>query len=112
MSIYVALTWIMFIGLFPLSFFWLRRAWLIWKRKDYSFVALKRGLPPKEPKKYAKYYLGTNLVAGLTFATVILLIVIAGLEYKHWTAIAGSTLWLKFLIEFALSRQAHMKDKK
>ena len=112
MDIYVAITWIMFIGLFPLSFLWLRRAWLIGKKKDFSYVALRRGLPPKEPKKYAKFAFGINFVAGSIFAIVILLIVITGLEYKNWTAIAGITLWMKFLAEFVLSRQAHLRDKR
>lgn len=102
----------MFIGLFPLSFFWLRRAWIIGIKKDYSYVAVKRGIPSGNPKKYAKYSIGINLVAGLVLITVILLIIIAGMEYKQWTAIAGSTLWMKLLAEFALSRQAHMKVKK
>ena len=112
MSIHTALTWIMFLGLFPLSFFLLRRAWLIGKKKDYSYVALKRGLPPKEPKRYAKYSFGLNLIAGLIFAIVILLVIIAGLNYENWTAIAGVTLWMKFMAEFILSRKAHMNDKK
>jgi hypothetical protein len=29
MDISLALTWILFLGLFPLAFFWLRRAWRI-----------------------------------------------------------------------------------
>lgn len=111
MDIYVAISWIMFLGLFPLAFFWLRRAWLIGKKKDYSIVALKKGLPPKEPKRYAKYAIAINLIGGLTFVIVILLVVIAGLEYKQWTAVAGSTLWMKFLADFALSRKAHLNDK-
>lgn len=112
MNIFVVLTWLMFIGLFPISFFWLRRAWIIWKKKDYSYVALKKGLPPKDPKKYAIYSLIINLAAGLIFAIVIILIVAVGMEYNDWTAIAGVTLWMKFLAEFILSRKAHMHAKK
>ena len=112
MSILRAVTWIMFLGLFPLSFFWLRRAWIIGKKKDYSYVALKRGLPPSQPERYAKYSFALNLIAGLIFAIVILLIIYPGLAYENWTAIAGVTLWMKFLAEFILSRNAHMKDKK
>ena len=102
----------MFIGLFPISFFWLRRAWLIGKKKDYSYVALKKGKPPENPQKYAKYSVAINLIGGLVFVTVILLVLIIGLEYKQWTAIAGITLWMKFLADFALSRRAHMNFKK
>lgn len=112
MNIYVVIAWLMFIGLFPLAFFWLRRAWLIGVKKDYSFVALKKGLPPKEPKRYAKVSFGLNLVAGLVYSIVILLILIIGLEYEKWTAIAGSTLWLKFIADFALSRKAHLDEKR
>ena len=106
------MTWIMFIGLFPLSFYWLRRAWLIGIKKNYSFVALKRGVPPENPQKYAKYALGTNLVAGLIFALVILLIVLAMINYSQWTAIVGVTLWMKLFADFILSRHAHSKWKK
>ena len=112
MNIITIMTWIMFIGLFPLSFYWLRRAWLIGIKKNYSFVALKRGVPPENPQKYAKYALGTNLVAGLIFALVILLIVLAMINYSQWTAIVGVTLWMKLFADFILSRHAHSKWKK
>lgn len=111
MSVYTALTWMMFIGLFPLSFFWLRRAYLIGIKKDYSFVALKRGLPPENPQKYAIYSLGLNLISGSIVAVVVLLIIITGLHYDTWTAIVGTTLWVKLFIGFILSRQAHIKRK-
>ena len=112
MNLYVALAWIMFIGLFPLAFFWFRRAWLIGIRKDYSYVALKKGKPPEKPERYEKFSVAINLIAGLVLVTVILLVLIVGLEYRQWTAIAGVTIWLKFLTDFALSRHAHMKYKK
>jgi len=111
MDIYVAISWIMFLGLFGLAFFWLRRAWIIGVKKDFSSVALKKGLPPKEPSRYAKYSFIINLVGGGIFVLVILLVVIIGLEYKQWTAISGITLWMKFLADFALSRKAHLDDK-
>jgi hypothetical protein len=37
----VALTWILFLALFPMGFFWLRRAWRILVRRDLSEVTLK-----------------------------------------------------------------------
>ncbi|MCK5128282.1 MAG: hypothetical protein KAQ68_00410 [Clostridiales bacterium] len=109
MNIYVVLTRLMFLGLFPLSIFWLRRAWLIGIKKDYSYVALKKGLPPENPKKYAIFSLAINLIAGLIFAAMILLVIIVGLDYEIWTAVVGTTLWTKLFIEFILSRHAHMK---
>jgi len=112
MDIATAITWIMFLGLFPISFFWLRRAWLIGVKKDYSYVALKKGMPPEDPEKYAVFSLTINLLAGLVLLTVILLIVITGLEYDTWTAVAGSTIWIKFFADFILGRQAHMKWRK
>ena len=45
----VALTWILFLALFPMAFFWLRRAWRILYRRDFSEVALKRGVRAAEP---------------------------------------------------------------
>lgn len=111
MGIYTALSWLMFLGLFPLSYFWLRRAWLIGIKKDYSYVALKRGIPPKNPEKYAAVSVGINLLAGMVLFVIIILIIATGLAFDKWTAIAGSTIWLKFFIEFILSRQAHAKWK-
>lgn len=99
----------MFLGLFPISFFWLRRAWLIGVRKDYSFVALKRGLPPEHPKKYALLSVAINLIPGMVLFVTILLILFIGLAYETWTATAGITIWMKFIAEFILSRHAHMK---
>ena len=46
----IALNWILFLALFPIAFFWFRRAWRILFRRDFSEVALKRGMPPADPK--------------------------------------------------------------
>jgi hypothetical protein len=55
MNISVAMTWILFLALFPIAFYWLRRAWRIIVKRDYSEVALKGGLPPPNAAKYAPY---------------------------------------------------------
>lgn len=49
----VAISWILFLALFPITFFWLRRAWRIAINKDFSEVAVKRGQPPANPARYA-----------------------------------------------------------
>ncbi|MDD2664145.1 MAG: hypothetical protein PHD19_10340 [Dechloromonas sp.] len=103
----VAVTWILFLALFPMAFFWLRRAWRIAVDKDFSEVALKRGLPPVNAGKYAPYEAAINLVAGSVACAVILGVLAGELEYNTWTAIAGSTIWCKFFASFALSRHAH-----
>ena len=102
----------MFAGLFPITFFWLRKAWRIGIKKDYSSVALKKGEPPPNPGKYAPYTAGINLIAGSVLGAAILLIIGAGLAYERWTAAAGITIWMKFFAEFILSRHAHMKWRK
>lgn len=137
------LNFIMFIGLLPISFFWLRRAYKIAIKKDYSFVALKRGTPPDNPKKYAPFSLAINLIAGLVllglFIYVITLgaietsnlsfeemtsspiLVFLGMSlyggggsdiYVTWTSIVGSTIWMKIIFDFILSRQAYLNMKK
>ena len=68
----VAMTWVLFIALFPISFFWLRRAWRILVQRDYSEVALKRGVAPDKPKQFAFYAALINLLAGLVVVGVIL----------------------------------------
>ena len=103
----VALTWILFLALFPMAFFWFRRAWRILVRRDFSQVALKRGESPPNPEKYAPYALAINLIAGAVVAVVIVGVILGQLEYNTWTAAAGSTIWCKFFLDFALSRQAH-----
>ena len=40
----VAISWILFLALFPITFFWLRRAWRIAINKDFSEVATLLGL--------------------------------------------------------------------
>jgi hypothetical protein len=103
----VALTWILFLALFPITFFWLRRAWRIVVRKDFSDVALKHGKSPENPARFAAYAAAINLICGVITAFVIVGVITASLEYDTWTAIAGSTIWLKFMLDFALSRHAH-----
>lgn len=109
----VALTWILFLALFPISFFWLRRAWRIMFNKDFSEVALKRGVLPENPKKFAPYAGTINLLAGLIVVWVILNILAGNMSYDTWSAYAGITIWLKFIADFILSRHAHpFFDKK
>lgn len=103
----VALTWILFLALFPLAFFWLRRVWRIVMRRDFSEVALKRGVPPPDPERFAPYEMAINLVAGSIIVGVIIAIVFGQLAYDSWTALAGITIWCKFFANFILSRHAH-----
>ena len=105
----VALTWILFIALFPIAFFWFRRAWRIAFRRDFSEVALKGGEPPPHPERVAPYVLLVNLLAGCVSVVVIFGVLLGQLDYNTWTAMAGSTIWCKFLLDFAISRFAHMK---
>ena len=105
----VALTWILFLALFPMAFFWLRRVWRILVKRDFSEVAIKGGLPPPDPEKFAPYEMLVNLVAGVVAVVVIVAVLMGQLDYNTWTAIAGSTIWCKFFASFALSRHAHYK---
>lgn len=102
----VAMTWLLFLALFPMAFFWLRRAWRIVFRRDYSEVALRRGEPPPNAAKFAPYTAAVNLVAGGIAAAVIVMVVVGGVAYETWTAIAGSTIWMKFVADFIVSRHA------
>lgn len=103
----VAMTWILFLALFPMAFFWLRRTWRIVVRRDFSEVALKGGKAPANAAKFAPYTAAVNFIAGSIMLTVIGLVVIGGAPYKTWSAIAGSTIWLKFFADFIVSRHAH-----
>lgn len=106
-DVHIALTWILFLALFPMSFIWLRRAWRILRRRDFSEVAIKRGEPPPDPERWAPWEMLINALAGTVVLMVILWVVVAGLPYETWTAVAGSTIWCKFFASFALSRHAH-----
>ncbi len=115
-TVSIALTWILYLALYFMAFFWLRRAWRIFRKKDYSEVALKGGEPPKNPEKWAPFTGIVNLAAGLVAAWVALgvpLYIATGvaigpfMDFNTWIGIAGSTLWLKIFADFVISRQAH-----
>lgn len=95
------------LALFPVAFFWLRRAYRILVKRDFSEVALKKGLPPPDPEKYAPYEMAINLLGGAVIVLVIVVVLLGLLDYQAWVAVAGSTLWIKLFASFALSRQAH-----
>ncbi len=103
----VAITWILFLALFPIAFFWLRRAWRILFRKDFSEVGLKRGELPADPKKFAPYTFLINLIGGGVIVVVIISVILALWPYETWSAVAGVTIWGKFIADFILSRHAH-----
>ena len=115
-DISTAMTWILFLALFPMAFIWLRRAWRIFIKRDYSEVALKRGLTPPNPKKWAPVTGLLNLIVGgiaLWIIVGIPLWIATGIrigpfqDFAGWNAIAGSTIWCKIFGDFIISRQAH-----
>jgi hypothetical protein len=103
----VALTWLLFLALFPMAFIWLRRSWRILVRRDFSEVALRRGEPPPNAERWAPYELLINFLAGGVAVFLIAGVVIGALDYDTWTAIAGTTIWCKLFASFALGRHAH-----
>ena len=107
-DVQVAVSWLLFLALFPITFYWTRNAWRILLKRDYSYVALKRGLPPPNPEKYAPYSAALNLIGAGIMVFVILGVVTGTMAYGTWSAIAGSTIWMKVIFDFILSRQAHM----
>ncbi len=111
-----AMTLILFIALFPMAFFWLRRAWRIFIRKNHSEVAIKRGFPPENPKKWAPFVGLLNLVCGGIVVWIIIgvpLWISTGIEigpfqsYDSWSALAGLTIWGKIIADFIIRSQAH-----
>jgi hypothetical protein len=110
MGIYI-FNWLFLLVLLPVAFFWLRRAWRIFFKDDYSEVALKRGVPPPNAERYAPY----EMLLCVFGAAVLLGVLVAVLGFQalardDWMAIAGITLWTKILASFALSRHAHGID--
>ena len=108
-DISVAMTWILFIALFPISFFWYRRGWRIFVNKDLSEVAIKGGVPPKNPKKFALATGILNLLAAALITAAILGVVTGRMAYETWSALAGSTIWMKMIFDFIIRRHAHME---
>ena len=111
-----ALIWILYLALFPMAFYWFRRAWRIFVNKDYSEVALKGGLPPANPEKFATITGVVNILAAVSAVWIIIgviLFVATGIligpfdSFDGWNAYAGSTIWLKLIIDFIIKRQAH-----
>lgn len=103
----VAMTWILFLALFPVAFYWLRRAWRIARHRDFSDVGLKRGIAPQNPEKFAPYALIINLTGGGIIVLVIGSVLLGRWAYETWSAVAGLTIWSKLIADFILSRHAH-----
>jgi cytochrome c biogenesis protein CcdA len=112
----VAMTWILFLALFPMAFIWLRRAWRIFFKKNYSEVAIKRGESPKSPEKWAPIVGIINLAAGAVVVWIIIGVpvwIASGIligpfqEYDTWSAVAGMTIWAKIFADFIVKMQAH-----
>ncbi len=107
MSIFI-LNWLFLLALVPVAFFWLRRAWRIVVRRDFSEVALKKGMPPPNAEKFAPFEMIINLIGGVVLVGVLVAVLgFQALAREDWIAVAGSTLWLKLFLSFALSRHAH-----
>lgn len=104
----ILFNWIFLIVLFPVAFFWLRRAWRILFKRDFSEVALKKGVPAPDAEKFAPYEMVINLIGGTVMVVVLVAVLgFQALASEDWIAIAGTTLWMKLFASFALSRHAH-----
>ncbi|MDH4007960.1 MAG: hypothetical protein OEU35_07850 [Desulfuromonadales bacterium] len=98
-----------------MAFIWLRRAYRIFIKKDYSEVALKRGEAPPDPAKWAPATGIVNLLAGGTALVTIIGVLLypaTGIstvfkDYRNWSAVAGVTIWFKVFADYIVSRQAH-----
>ena len=101
------MTWVLFLALFPMAFFWLRRAWRIFIRRNYAEVALKKGLPPANPKRWAPFVGLLNLGCGAMAIWTISGVVSARYSYDTWSAMAGLTIWGKIIADFIIRSQAH-----
>lgn len=100
--------WVFLLALFPVVFFWLRRVWRILVKHDFADVALKKGVGPANPAKYAPYEMAINLVGGVVLLGVLVAVLgFQAMAREDWIATAGVTLWMKLLSSFALSRHAH-----
>ena len=106
-NISIAMNWILFLALFPMAFFWLRRAWRIFVNGDHSEVALKKGQAPPNPKRWAPVVGLVNLAAGGMVVFIIISVAMGRLALETWLAMAGSTIWIKIFTDFIISRQAH-----
>ncbi len=105
------LDWVFLLALFPVSFFWARRAWRILVKRDFSEVALKKGLPPANPERYAPYEMAINLIGAVVLIGVLVAVLgFQAIAREDWIAVAGVTLWMKIFCNFALSRHAHGLD--
>lgn len=103
----IALNWILFLALFPIAFFWFRRAWRILFKRDFSEVALKGGMPPANPARFAPFTLAINAIGGIVIVFVIFGVLTGTMDFDTWTATAGVTIWFKFFADYILSRHAH-----
>jgi hypothetical protein len=112
----LAISWLLFLSLFPMAFIWLRRAWRILVRGDHSEVALKGGLSPARPERFALAAGLINLVAGAVASWLLLavpfyigsgILLLPSAEYQSWSTIGGVTIWSKLLADFLLGRHAH-----
>lgn len=103
----LVLTWLLFIALFPVTFFWGRRAYKIFIKRDYSDVAIKKGKAPAKPKKWAPFVGLTNLAGALMAAYIIFGVVFFQFHYDKWSAMAGVTIWCKIFMDWIIRQQAH-----
>ena len=107
------LDWLLYLALFPIVFVWFRQIWRILIQRDYSEVALRKGLPPPNPERVAPFIVALNLIAGIVLLGVILSVPAGTMAWDDWVAIAGSTIWVKLMLGWGISRHAHFRaDRK
>jgi hypothetical protein len=111
-NVSIAMNWILFIALFPIQFFWYRHAYRIFIKRDFSEVALKNGESPDNPERFGPFAGTVNLIAAALISYTVFGVVVQAMPFDTWSAIAGSTIWMKMIMDFVLRRHAHTKFNK
>ncbi len=101
---------LMFIGIFPLGFGMLYRAWRIGMRKDFRYVADWRGRPIQDGERWARPVMSINGAGGAGLLTVGILVLLIGLPFAMWSGATALILWSYFFaLQIVVQRAGNVR---
>jgi hypothetical protein len=102
----LAVAWVLFLAIFPLTVGMFYRAWKIAVRREWHYVAPWYGNPVPQPQRWAHWFAGINMLGGSVLFAILISIIVFGAPFSKWATAVALTIWMYYITTQLLARKA------
>lgn len=97
---------LMFLGIFPIAWLLLRRAWRVGVRSELRYVVDWHGVALPDPARWARPWVLIHLGAGVCLLAVAAGVLVLGVSFEAWASLVALAIWTYYLLQHLLARRA------